>query len=307
MENNRKQWRSNGRIAEPKLLSYRGLVVIVSWLFILMPMPGCQPAKQFDWKWKWPDLSASGKKTAAASPTSATTPASAEPQPASGNAFSVRILKNRASESDLRVVWSYLDEASPQSADWQMLHRNGLRCGIGQYSDWPAVRAQLEKCGTKIQGEFQVTLSGFSPMNLLSDKLRSERTLFYYDRNGQVHGRDFGPSMMQFSMVTAGQISGGRVRTIFIPRIFKVSGNLDRLLPNDAKSAMTELQLEDFSITVDLGPEEFALIGPSEGKMAESLLGAQLFIGWDQGQPLNYFILISPMSLEPSNKDKIQK
>jgi hypothetical protein len=277
-------------------------------LVSILIIAGCNSqTKQFsELKWKWPEWAAPKAKVTSTAPTVAEKAKSPELPPASANSFSVRIFKNSAAEKELRVVWSYLDEASPQSADWKMLHRNGLRCGIGQYSDWPAVKAELEKYGTKIQGDFQVTLSNFSPMNLLSDKLRSERTLFYYDRNGDVHGRDFGPSLMQFSMVTAGRISGGRVRAIFIPRIYKPETSLERLMPSENKKSMVEQELENFNITVDLGPEEFALIGPSAGEMPESLIGSQLFLGWDQGRQLNYFILISPMTLEASSKEKVR-
>jgi len=275
------------------------LPAVILLLFWLIPA-GCQQTRQFDDAgWNWPKW-LSGK-TATSAPASIavgeTQKAKVMPK-VSNNMFSVRILKNFGSDRELREVWSYLDEVSPISTDWQMLHRNGLRCGIGQYSDWPAVRSQLEKAGTKIHGNFQMTLNGQSPMNLLSDKVRSERTLFYYDRNGRVHGRDFGPSMMQFTMVAAGRISGDRVRAVFIPRLFKPENNLERLMPAENKRSMTEVTLENFNITVDLGAEEFALIGPSVGEMADSLIGSQLFLGWDKGQRLSYFILISPMPLE---------
>jgi hypothetical protein len=276
----------------------------LSLLVLILPLlglnsAGCQQPRQFnDSKWNWSNWFGTKSTTTMPASPKADEAGPAKTTPTVSNMFFVQILKNAGSDRELREVWSYLDEASPISTDWKMLHRNGLRCGIGQYSDWPAVRAMLEKAGTKIQGSFQVTLSGPSPMNLLSDKMRSERTLFYYDRNGRVHGRDFGPSMMQLTMVSAGRISDDRVRSIFVPRLFKPETNLERLMPVEGKRSMVEMALNDFNITVDLGVEEFALIGPNGGDMADSLIGSQLFQSSEQGRRLSYFILISPMSLD---------
>jgi hypothetical protein len=185
------------------------------------------------------------------------------------------------------------------SKDWQLLHRNGLRCGIGQYSDWPTLKTQLEKCGTKTRSQTQVSLGGFSPVSLLSDKFRNERTLFYYDRNGQVHGKDFGPSHLTFILSTAGRMPENRVRLIFSPKIAKPGTGNDQLdIIEEMKKSPVEQELENFSVIVDLGPREFALIGPSSKEIASSLVGSQLFVQWDKGQRKSLLILVSPAEIE---------
>jgi hypothetical protein len=271
----------------------------------LWTLCGCQkPTRQFDsWRWKWPTLSGQKDVQPANSASDQKNTDSTE-VPAVGNCFDVRILVNRGTDDDLRTAWSYLDEASPLSKDWQMLHRNGLRCGIGQYSDWTTVKDQLEKGGTKVKSQFQIVLNTFASMKILNDELQQERTLFYYDRDGQVHGRDFGPSTMQMTMTVGGRVPGGRMRTVLTPRIFQETLMVGRLVgdQNDSKKSLVEQELENFSIFVDLGQEEFALIGPSRQDMPSSLVGAQLFLNQKQGQLQSYFILISP--IRPDAKGK---
>jgi hypothetical protein len=264
---------------------------------------GCQQqqSREFDaWKWKWPVWTTKP----AQSSTTQTSPANAPsaPTPIISNSFTIRILESTGSDLQLNEAWSYLDEAAPISGDWQMLHRNGLRCGVGQFSDWPTVRQQFEKCGTRVKTELQVSLGSFAPMNILTDPMKSERTIFYYDRDGRTHGRDFGPSSMQFTMTMAGRMAGGRVRTIFTPRILRPTSSLEQFVGKENRKSMTEQELENFGIVVDLGPEEFAILGPAGGQMPASLVGSQLFSSWSQGQRRSTFILISAVQLEPGKK-----
>lgn len=254
---------------------------------------GCQQqSREFD-LWKRPVWL--GEKASTPSPQSSSVESSGDSTTVvqALNCFTIRILESTGSDRELNEAWSYLDEAAPMNEDWQMLHRNGLRCGIGQYSDWPTVRKQFEKCGTRVKTELPVALGTSTPMNILSDSMKSERTVFYYDRDGRSHGRDFGASMMQFTMTLSGRVAGGRVRTIFTPKILRPTSSLEHLTGKETRKSMIEQELENFSIVVDLGPEEFAIIGPSRQEMASSLVGSQLFLGWDQGRRRSTFLLIS--------------
>jgi len=259
-----------------------------------------QPSRQFI-NWKWPTWNQNQSKDKATTQPATSAPAKAPeaPPPVVSNCFNIQLVECAGTEEGLQTAWSYLDESSPLSKDWRVLHQNGLRCGIGQYSDWPTLKLQLEKCGSKKRSETQVSLSGFSPVSILSDKFRSERTLFYYDREGQVHGKDFGPSRLTFILTTAGRVPEGRVRLIFSPKVAKPSkGNEQLDMLEEMKRGSVEQELEDFSVVVDLGPREFAMIGPSSKQMATSLVGPQLFVHWDRGQRKSLLILISPAEVE---------
>ena len=138
-------------------------------------------------------------------------------------------------------------------------------------------------------------------MELLSDNFRSERTIFYHDRDGHVYGRDFGPSTLVFSLMTAGRMPQDRVRIIFLPRIVRPVSpleNVARLENTTASKDRIAQTLEDLSFFVDMGPEEFTMIGPSSQETANSLIGSQLFRRWDGGQKKNIFILINPVEAE---------
>jgi len=262
---------------------------------------GCQAqTRQFKtWQWTWPKWPGTQTATQPAThPATTTKTKETSITQVAGNFFDVRILESTGSEQCIQNAWSYLDESSPLSKDWQLIHRNGLRCGIGQHSDWPTLKAQLEKCNTRVRGEFQIELGSTTPMTLLADKYRAERTIFYYDRDGRSHGMDFGASVLQFTMTTGGRMPEGRVRAIFTPRIVKRTANYERLMTPDTKRSEIELELENFSIIVDMGAREFALIGPDSKKTAATLVGSQLFLPWVQGQRKSIFILISPVPLE---------
>ncbi len=271
-------------------------ILSVGLVLLVMAIACRTPTRQFGpWKGFW-----SGPATQnSAGVTTQSAAATAPPQPsfAQTNNFNIRVLESTGSREALQTAWSYLDESSPVSKDWQMLHRNGLRCGIGQYTDWPTLREQLEKCGTHVRSDIQVALGAFIPATLLADKFRSERTIFYYDREGQIHGKDFGPSSLEFTLTTAGRMPEGRIRVIFSPRIMKRRAAREGVAP-----AGTEQELENFNVMVDLGPQEFALIGPNAGQAAGTLLGPQLFLQWENGQRKSLFILISPAPLAERQK-----
>lgn len=264
-------------------------------MLVLEILSGCkQPARQFG-NWSFPWSKSTQEKTTTSKPSSNARDPHQERQTPVINNFNVRILESTGTQQCLQNTWSYLDESSPVSKDWQMLQRNGLRCGIGQFSDWPTFKVQLDKCGMKVRNDIQVALGPFNPITLLSDKYRSERTLFYLDQNGKIHGRDFGPSVLEFTLMTAGRVPEGRVRMIFSPKIVKPSSSLDRF---GAAKTSTEEELENFNVMVDVGPREFALIGPSNKEMARTLVGPQLFLQWSKGQKKSLFVLISPLEFE---------
>jgi hypothetical protein len=269
----------------------------VAGILVLLVTTACQmPTRQFgSWKGFWPAASNQAPGVAATQPAAQASPQRSYSQ---SNYFNIRILESTGNPEALQNAWSYLDESSPVGKDWQMLHRNGLRCGIGQYSDWPTMKDQLEKCGTKVRGDVQVQLGGFVQTTLLADKFRSERTIFYYDHEGRVHGKDFGASGLEFTLTTAGRMPEGRIRIIFSPKIIK-RGSREGL-----NSSRTEQELENFNVMVDLGGQEFALIGPSSSQMAGTLLGPQLFLQWENGERKSLFILVSPAVLAEKTEGK---
>ena len=216
------------------------------------------------------------------------------------NSFNIRILESTGSSECLDNVWSYLDESSPMSSSWQMLHGNGLRCGVGQFDDWTTLKEQLEKCGTKVQDNLQISLSNFSSFALLTDQIRPERTIFYYDLAGKGHMRDFYQCALEFNLMTTGKMAENRIRLVFSTKVTRQMSNIEQQfnLQEAVRKAAFEQELENFNIIVDVGPKEFALLGPSSKNMAGSLVGSQLFSRWEKGQRKTYYLLISPMELK---------
>jgi len=218
--------------------------------------------------------------------------------------YEIVMFRSTGDDACLEQVWSYLDELLPGSRQqWQMLIRNGLRCGLGQIGDSQALTAQLERCQTRLDRKSEMSLTAFAPIVLHTDPMRPERILFYYDQNGRASGRTLGPSALQLVLTSAGRTGTGRMRVILTPRIVQPeSSTFEMLRPETppGKYKTIEEEIEGLSIVVDIAPNEFALIGPASGSVSTHLLGAQLFLHWDQGQQQKIFILIRPQITEPT-------
>jgi len=282
-------------------------MIFIRRAFLLMSLIGLlaadacqQPTRPFgQWNWTWLGIKPPASQPAPDQAKS-TTPQPARPgTPAANDYFLVRVIESTGDERALQTAWSYLDESSPVGKDWPMLQANGLRCGIGQFSDWPSLRDEFNKSGTKVRSESQVALSSFSPIVVLSDPFRSERTVFYTDREGKAHGQDFVNSSLQLMLITAGHMPEGRVRLIFSPQIARRIPNPEpSAIGSKSRKTQVERELENFSFLVDLGPREFALIGPASREKTRYLVGPQLFLQWEKGQRKCLYLLVSPAGLE---------
>jgi len=288
------------------LLSKRPNNKYICLIITICLIIGCQSEKRrFDnWHWSWPNW---WKKSPSSDESRHPKPPVRKslPEIKIGRYFDVRILDSTANNECLQNVWSYLDELSPVSIDWQVLHKNGIRAGVGQYSDWPALKQQLEKCNTKLESQIQLALGSFRSASLLTDKFRNSRTLFYYDNTGKFHGKDYGPSQLRLTITSAGKVTGSRTRIILTPKIISPRSRLEQFTRKKIKrkTSTIETELEKFSIIIDIGPEEFVLVGISNLNLPDSLLGSQLFTQWKNGQKHSFFVLLSPMTLEPTGKD----
>jgi len=220
----------------------------------------------------------------------------------SSNTFLVWVFRSTGDQACLERVWSsYLDELLPSGVqNWQVINDNGLRCGIGQVSDWPAVKQALERCqtGTSPKNPPTETYVGFmSPAVVRSDPTRAERNLFYRDLTGRQRGRTFTNSKLELVLVSGGRTGNGKTRVVFSPRIVTPRKAFRAVRParrRAAKSKSIKQELENLSIVVDLGPEEFVLLGPSSHARSKYRIGSQLFVSWEHGQRNTYFILVRP-------------
>lgn len=269
-------------------LGRRWLVLILLCTAVL----GCRQERRFDdWKWKWPG--ASKKSTAATTQEEGGSRRSA-------NVFQVWVIDLTGSGAGLDQAWSYLDEMLPGKVqNWPMVNRNGLRCGIGQVGDWPAVKKELDECGARVKSQTELNIRLFSPIVLLSDEFKEDRTVFFYDQVGRARGMDYGRSKLQFLLATVGRTGTGRTRVVFSPRIVQPVYPLQRYSAasnerGKARKTVKE-EIEDFSVVVDLGPEEFVLVGPTSGALPDSVIGSQLFLRWEEGQRHTTMILVKPV------------
>lgn len=280
-------------------------------IFVMATLVGCGGEKREfssdDWKWKWPQWgkSTSQPTTAPAQPSTKNT----GPTPVTQriNSFQVWVFRSVGSDECLERAWSFLDELLPGSVqNWDVITKNGLRCGIGQLADWASVKDQLENCQTTTDRDQPPTMRyiGFlSPTVVRSDEMRDDRILFYRDVHGRMRGKPFGPSRLELVLTSPGRVADGRIRVVLSPRLIRamntlvapknVGGNARAATDRDSRKHKTvQQELEDISIVVDLGPDEFVILGPSSGKLSDHLLGPQLFLGWKDGQRNNYFVLI---------------
>jgi hypothetical protein len=211
--------------------------------------------------------------------------------------YEVRLIESPKEKKNFEKVWSVLEETSASGRAWDLYRRNGIRCGIGQMTDWPNVKKLLDSSEARVNGQMQVGIGSFTPADLLSDGVRAERTIFYYDQEGKMRGQDFGSSALVFSLAMAGRMPDNKIRLLLAPRIVRRKSGIENAAPAQrTRSVGFENQIEALCFVVDLGQDEFVLVGSAGDNQPETLVGSQLFSRFDRGQRYNRYILISPMA-----------
>ncbi len=259
-----------------------------SMMFIsLVTFLGCQARpKTTRWEFHWPDWMRFNTQTEKADKKVDT------PLP---DQFTFWKFSTAGDEKCIENVWSYLDEAIPGSKDWTIVHKNGLRVGIGQQSDWPTIKGLLEKCGTVLKGRGTIRLDGINPCAIYQTPYKANRVIFCYDIEGNFHGRDFRDSRLSLVINSAGIVGERKVRAILVPTIEYARKSQIKISSEQYKSKVEE-EFENLSFTFDLGPKEFALIGPASTNQSKYLIGSHLLIGWENGSRRYYLIVIAPFT-----------
>lgn len=198
------------------------------------------------------------------------------------NFFLVLIIDVPSGSGINESLYSYLDEQLAGGVSWPVLRNNGLRLGVGQIENFAAIKSLLDGAQAKVSSRLQLTVGLMQPIRILSDPVRRQRTLFYYDIAGRPHGRDLTDSSLGIVISASG--AGGsegalvvnlapEIRYRSVPVRFKmVAGQPRRVFGPDREI------LNDLAVKFKLDEGEFALLGPSGSNLAESLVGSQLFL-----------------------------
>jgi len=193
------------------------------------------------------------------------------------------------------AIYETLNEGFSGGRYRSVLGRNGLRLGVGKMDQWPAIKQRLDAAGGQLSGRRQLTIGLLQPMRILADEMRASRTLFYYDSQGRGRGEDLGDCSIGILIAASGSGNGGPLMVKLAPELqFSpmpsrwqvVEGQPQRVWGSERR-VLTELM-----VRFPLAKDEFALLGPRETDLADSLIGSQLLlIESDSGRVARYCLI----------------
>lgn len=288
-------------------LNYIGICLLLG-LIIALNL-SCGPHyKAFDggnqWQLSWPEWLKGDKKAKDASKeTLQTAGLSVLP-----DEFNIWIISAALDRESFEQLWSYLDEIIVANPNWASARRNGFRVGIGQQSNWEAIKEIFDRNEAAVKGVLRVKLGGIRPLDILKSAPKETFTVFYYDSEGSLRGMDLKNAGLCLVMNSVGLVSENKVRVLFGAAIeFARSGTVKTLSTKRIGAAAHGIgaleggshirkELENLSITLDLGLGEFAIIGPAETEQPKYLIGSELFVRWEQGRKRWYFLVVAPLA-----------
>lgn len=92
-------------------------------------------------------------------------------------------------ESSARI-WKHIDESNADPSLPALLARNGVRIGVADENDWPALRAMFEQAGARTSRD-QMTVQPGYPALINLGPLESGGMYFLHRRGGKVEGGTF--------------------------------------------------------------------------------------------------------------------
>lgn len=196
-------------------------------------------------------------------------------------------------------VWRLLRESFADEDTHLRLRRNGIRCGIGNVRDWPAIRAALEGIeGLEAFRTQPVRVPAGFPVALELDSAPRTQTLFYVDAAGILHG-DTWVESRNVLRVTYGadNRSAARLRIQVVPEVHqdlegwrwvRTESGLWQV-PNQARQAF-----DAAGFTASLGRDEFLLVAPDPAAGSFLLVGSAFLTMERERGRYNSYVFLRP-------------
>jgi hypothetical protein len=203
--------------------------------------------------------------------------------------------------------WKLIDEDSVDVGTYDLLYKNGLRVGHGRLGNFPAYAALIDKeaFGVRTTQFFNVAGGGTNILNVNPEDPTqeiTEETLFVFDRNG-LNGRSYAhcQNRLLFSFIWEPH-QNDTVRIDLCPTVEVVRTRMDWWLQDNPKGnpALNSEHLYELGLRLDLGPDDFLVIGASPAASEAHRVG-NLFLTHDlPTQRVEQLLLLSrkPLTLK---------
>ncbi len=196
-------------------------------------------------------------------------------------------------------VWSQLDTSSIPAESAAMLQPNGLRAARGRHSAWPAIKQIIEK-----EEKVEIAQNGMPvrngvPLIIEADVKPRDQTLFLVRQGGQLAGASFPKSTNVIHVEYGIPVTNAKAVMMEVyPEILLHGVPVrPRLTLNgwvEGPSELPRRSLRELMVRIEIGPDEFLALGPSEAAHQPYLPGALLLCEEMDGKVWESMYFITP-------------
>jgi len=196
-------------------------------------------------------------------------------------------------------IWNHLDPEIIPAETSRLLARNGLRVARGHVDAWMPIKALLdsEKDVTSSQSRMRVS-NGF-PLMLELDSAPRDQTCFLFRSNGHLAGASYPQSVNSFRVeYTIPPTAPGEVVVDVMPeiRLTETRRPPPRTVEEflGPRTEQVSRVVRELAFKVQLGAEDFFVVGPSESVHSGHLVGTLMLCEELEGRRYESMYFVTP-------------
>jgi len=194
-------------------------------------------------------------------------------------------------------IWNHVDEWNEDPTVPGRLARNGMRLGVADENDWPALKTLFEQVGAK-SDERRLVMTEGQPLMINLGELPAGQSYFLHRRTGQLEGGVFADSekFLRIEFV-ADDSELSELRLRITPESVEKTRRRKLVSRQGQVREIAEAQgvlFSDLSATVSLETGQFVVIGPGERATEGYRLGSWWFQSQLRSEPMEAVVLIKP-------------
>lgn len=204
------------------------------------------------------------------------------------------------------AVWAHIGEDFLDTRTALRLTENGFRVGVGKLAWWESVRAALEQIeNTRVSTPEPVRTPLDYQLDLAFDTRPHDQTLFVVEPDGVLSGGTYLQSRNVLSIQGRSVTSAGAVRLHLAPQIQQDLEKWEYVrTPQGVQQlpARRKHAFEAVSFWVDIRPDEYLVLGPSERGLQQRLLGGAFL-----SQPIEGIDFLSMIFIRPTARPVVRE
>ncbi len=202
------------------------------------------------------------------------------------------------SDRHSRKIWNHVDELRVDPSLSARLARNGLRIGAASPDAWPAIRAILAACDTKVQQD-QLFAQGGLPVVIELGSIDHSESVFSYGKDNRLIGKTFpaGSKLLIVDYAIHTELGGYTNFKITLEvrhdrgvMTWERKGGIIRQVPAFDRHLYTDL-----SVALPINQEEFLVVGPSNEADKEYLVGNRFFMRQQGDVQYETLLFVTPV------------